>query len=774
MSALNVTITLFCLVAFFLEVIGFFFYYILKKRPDRISFIKNYKKGKCAIIYLIAIPMFWIGIMYTKTSKGIPFTPVNEVFTSIHKVINLVVLKYEVSEIEALMNDFTLYAVCVYVCFGLVLINAGLFMVSFVGQYLWSVKGKLQRRLLYKENLVIFGYNNECVEIYNSDKSRAKIIVAPLEKEKQEELYIANIHYAEAKTYESFVDRFLAIAKNEKKRHIAIINTGSDETNIAVCRAFVNALSGYEGDKEKLFLRVKIYVFGDPKYQTLYDDIVSDGYGCISYVNKYQKIAMDFINSYPFALFMDEKQLDYKTSLVKKDVNINAIMIGFGKTAQQIFATSVANNQFLRYALKEENGELVEDKDREPELKRVNYHIFDKTEAKNNKNLNHSYYRYKNECLLNCLAKDSDEFEHGLNERAREYLPLPKVPAREHFNKLDINDRDFYNNIYKIITAGKNDKNFIIIAFGKDLENIDMAQKLIEKRREWGLSDLIIFVRSRDFHKCDTLVNDENCYFFGYESEVVYDIERILEDDIYKMARMRNEIYDIEYYISNENPSPTQDEISQVKASAEIKWHKKLSPMLRESSLYACLSIRSKLNLIGLDYVRCDQKPNQRALTYDEYISVYSHDGDVPIVRGDLMAGDKAVCKYDLDFKPHSMRTYLGIHEHQRWNSFMVSKGIIPSTLDQIYNERLPNGKYSNGKRYDARRHGNLTTFGGLVGFRRLLAYRASGKEFTDYESIMSTPQAGEAEYDVIKYDYQLLDDAYWLLTKNGFKIIKK
>lgn len=774
MSALNVTVTLFCLVAFSLEVIGFFFYYILKKRPDRISFIKNYKKGKCAIIYLIAIPMFWIGIMYTKTLKGVAFTPVNEIFTSIHKVINLVVLKYEVTEIETLMNDFKLYAACVYVCFGLVLINAGLFTVSFVGQYLWSLSGKVKRRLLYKENLVIFGYNNECVEIYKSDKSRAKIVVAPLTKEQTEELYLANIHYAEAKSYEAFVERFIKLAKNEKKRHIAIINTGSDETNITVCRAFINALSKYNGDKQKLFLRVKIYVFGDPKYQTLYDDIVADGFGCIGYVNKYQKIAMDFINDYPFALFMDENQLDYKTSLVKKDVNINVIMIGFGKTAQQIFATSVANNQFLRYALKEENGVVVEDKDKEPELKRVNYHIFDKAEAKNNKNLNHSYYRYKNECLLNCLAKDSNEFEHGLNERAKQYLPLPKVPAREHFNKLDINDRDFYDSIYKIITAGKNDKSFVIIAFGSDLENIDMAQKLIEKRREWGLCDLIIFVRSRNFHKNDTLVTDEKCYFFGYESEVVYDIEKILQDDIYKMAKMRNEIYDIEYYISNKNPNPSQEEINKIKAEADVKWHKRLSPMLRESSLYACLSIRSKLNLIGLDYVKCKEMPNEKGLTYDEYISVYSRDGDIPKIRDDIKAQGKDVIKYDLDFKPHSMRTYLGIHEHQRWNSFMISKGIIPSTLEQIYSEKLPNGDYTNGKRYDARRHGNITTFGGLVGFRRLLAYRASGKEFTDYESIMSKEQAGEADYDVIKYDYQLLDDAYWLLTKNGFKIIKK
>ena len=31
-----------------------------------------------------------------------------------------------------------------------------------------------------------------------------------------------------------------------------------------------------------------------------------------------------------------------------------------------------------------------------------------------------------------------------------------------------------------------------------------------------------------------------------------------------------------------------------------------------------------------------------------------------------------------------------------------------------------------------------------------------------------------EVDKDVIKYDYQLLDDAYWLLSACGYKIIKK
>lgn len=89
----------------------------------------------------------------------------------------------------------------------------------------------------------------------------------------------------------------------------------------------------------------------------------------------------------------------------------------------------------------------------------------------------------------------------------------------------------------------------------------------------------------------------------------------------------------------------------------------------------------------------------------------------------------------------------------------MISKGMIPSTKEQILNEKRPNGKFTNGKNYNCRRHGNLTTFEGLVEFRQMVAQRDG---------------ADEASKDVIKYDYQIMDDAYWLLDKNGYEIIKR
>ena len=115
---------------------------------------------------------------------------------------------------------------------------------------------------------------------------------------------------------------------------------------------------------------------------------------------------------------MNENHIDYSSALVKNDCSINTVMIGFGNTNKQIFLTSVANNQFVSL---DENNNVV--------LKPINYHIFDKANLENDKNLNFNYYRFKNEFKV--IEVD-------------EYLPLPQIPANEHFYKMDVNDKMFY------------------------------------------------------------------------------------------------------------------------------------------------------------------------------------------------------------------------------------------------------------------------------------------------------------------------------------------
>jgi hypothetical protein len=57
------------------------------------------------------------------------------------------------------------------------------------------------------------------------------------------------------------------------------------------------------------------------------------------------------------------------------------------------------------------------------------------------------------------------------------------------------------------------------------------------------------------------------------------------------------------------------------------------------------------------------------------------------------------------------------------------------------------------------RRHGNLTTFAGLEKFAQIISERE---------------EISVKEADVISYDYQIMDDAYWLITQTGGKIVRR
>lgn len=701
---------------------------LFRKGAKRITFLRSFKKGEYAVVYLTSIPLYYIGHIYAGQSG------LNALFSAITKTVSLVVFGYDVDSIQGLMADNAIYNFTVYSCFFLVVINAVILTLSFTHQYLWSRVQEFKALMTQKDKLFIFGNNSENISIYLSDKKRNKVIIADISSTESERLYMDGISFVSTYSYEALIQKLFRLAKKFDREYIVVVNTQDDEENIKICRSIIKQIDLVpENTKERLFLKTKVFVFGDTRYEAVYADIVSSAFGCIHYVNKYQEIAIDFINKYPLSKFMDENQIDYEQSVIREGVDINVLFVGFGKTARQLFLTSVANNQFLTAGASD------------PELKPVKYFIFDKEQAENNKNLNHNYYRYKNECK-------------GINQD--DYLSLPQSPAEEIYYQLDINDSTFYNHIRNVVTANNKDVNFVVIAFGTDLENIDMAQKIVEKRKEWGVDNLVVFVKARGWSKEQTLLEDEKCYFIGNESEVVYNIDKIMGDRIFHMAQMRNEVYDLERLIKKSRGAVSEERIKQNHDEAYKNWYKAKTQMERESSIYCCLSLRSKLNLMGLDY--CDVNENDEPkLSRDEYMEIYAGFDKPIIAKHNVKAIGKPIIEYTLNF-PKSRRRNMAIHEHLRWNSFMISKGIIPATRQQILSEMKNNQEgvleFTNGKNYEVRRHGNLTTFEGLEEFRRILANR---------------DQCGELEKDVIKYDYQLLDDACWLLESNGYKIIR-
>ena len=727
---LYTVVTVTCLALLAIEALYVFLNVIFRSRAERVNFVRGFKNGKCAIVYIIALPIYWIGHSYAGK------TPLDAFFDAIKSIVELVVLKYDRPSIELLMHDSFLYSVAVYICFALVGVNALLLTFSLISQHVWVGFNSLLRVLNGKGTVYLFGNNEQNKLIYDSETKRNRVIVSRLDKEECAHLYQENYLFADVPSDEVQLNRIFSLIRRFERECIVIINTGNDDGNIKLCREIVDRIDKTDTEERALLFReLKVFVFGDARFEGIYDDIVASSSGCITYVNKYRKIAVDFIDKYPLTQFMDQRHIDYNTSFVREGVDINVMLLGFGKANQQIFLTSVANNQFITAS---KNGD-------DPTIKQVNYYIMEKGEAKKNKNLNHSYYRYENEMA---------------DENPDDYLPLPDAPANEYIMNLDINSPEFYTSI-RDISKNPNDANFIIIAFGSDLENIDMAQKLVEKRDEWKLDNLVIFVKANRWRKEDTFIANDKCYFIGNDREAVFNLDSIYGDRIEKLSHFRSAIHLIEYDVSA-NPDVTIDDeyFENFVVRAENEWYSRHSQNQRESNIYGSLSIRSKLHLMGLDY--CPKGTEGiTPLTSEEYFEIYAG-GDRPKIADLPHVMGKPIFTYDLNF-PNSRRRNMAVHEHLRWNSFMISKGFVPATVNEILTETVTdeNGKvrFTDGKRFDIRRHGNLTTFDGLVTFRRMTAERDCVEE---------------RKKDKIKYDYQLLDDVWWLLDKCGYVIYKR
>ena len=145
---------------------------IFKTREERISFVRSFKRGKCAVIYVTALPLYVMGGIYA--GEGF----LSAFFNAISEMISLVVLKFDIDSLPSLVYENSFYKFTLYFCFFLVTLNAILFSLSLIGQRLWNFLMRVKRIFSRKEILYIFGNNPENIQIYESDgDERVKAIV---------------------------------------------------------------------------------------------------------------------------------------------------------------------------------------------------------------------------------------------------------------------------------------------------------------------------------------------------------------------------------------------------------------------------------------------------------------------------------------------------------------------------------------------------------------------------------------------------------------------
>lgn len=188
----------------------------------------------------------------------------------------------------------------------------------------------------------------------------------------------------------------------------------------------------------------------------------------------------------------------------------------------------------------------------------------------------------------------------------------------------------------------------------------------------------------------------------------------------------------------------------------------------RASNIASIVAQRMKLQLLGLDY----GKEQETALKDNKaYFCLYSRDyapkPDLKRSTDTLEVYDYSECMEQDYFTHGDPRMNLLVQEHYRWNAYMIAAGFIPATKEQMKTAV---------KDYSLRYHGNLTTFEGLFDFRafRLEQWKEKNRDIIPPEEWKEALKNAEQALDVVKYDPQIMDEAWWFLNKSGYQIYER
>ncbi len=485
--------------------------------------------------------------------------------------------------------------------------------------------------------------------------------------------------------------------------------------------------------------------------QTDEDVLINDeSRGSIRVFDKYNLISYQFMLNNGFARYFPSCIL--KDNATIEDVLINLYVIGFGKINQCLLKDILIQNQFVTI------------KDNKLTPVRILVNIYDNNKRYENLNLATGLFKY-NKSKFN----------------SKNYFELPDdYHQNVIFNSEKfIGEDNFIGNIYDQIkerTKQENkDKkvlNYFLISFGSDFENAVFANKL-----QSHLSLLpdnyfnTFFVRSKEglyLNKeniCSTNASKfikNNIVYFGNENKILtYD--NVIADKIYLAAKIESCIYKKKYLN---------------KETINYEWST-LSDIKQASNIYSIASIPTKMALLGF-YSLNDIKE-------EEYFNKYDAEGK----RFEYKFNDKLIAKQD-EFKARDVLAYI---EHERWNAFEFSQGVIPMkksktielTLKQIQtNLQNKTGKpikNFNNKNENELQHLCLTTSKGLVDYyyyvkelnnilskkddKRKTIKSSKDEALNDlikklkemnYDYSLDFKLEGNA--DVISYDYDIMDNA--------------
>ena len=184
------------------------------------------------------------------------------------------------------------------------------------------------------------------------------------------------------------------------------------------------------------------------------------------------------------------------------------------------------------------------------------------------------------------------------------------------------------------------------------------------------------------------------------------------------------------------------DYLKLVEEKARAAWEKQ-NYFTLYSNIYSALSLRMKLNLLGLDYVKDGKKENLHLIK--ERYGIHNNN-------------------YDSYFELNK-RNALIAQEHARWNAYHLVSEFMPLRKDEIEMSLNEDKVKFATKNLLTKRHACLTTYYGLDELSSYLASEAS--------KALNKPVSKE-EYDLYIYDCALIESSVEVLQELGYSVREK
>ncbi len=407
-------------------------------------------------------------------------------------------------------------------------------------------------------------------------------------------------------------------------------------------------------------------------------------------------LARTFTQQHPVTQWLPGELLQPDAS-VAPEAQIHYYYLGFTELSRHIYRQSLLNNQ------------LVSFREGQYRLHPIHYHIWDplcEDEAWNISGLAHMLQR--------------------LQQQKEHFFPLPELPYAVEVQK---KTPDVYDGLLEIAQQAENPDTFlyILVDTGNSYRNLETAARLGSMLT--GTSNYHMFVRTDgNYTQNSSLVT----YYGNPQLVLRHDV--IVNDALSTLARKLNQVY-----VAQQMGKPFQD--PSVEKQALESWNR-LSYFSIYSNLYAAMSLRLKLNLLGLDYVE-DGKSENLHLLAEKYPRKASYDY--------------------ADYFSRSKRNALLAQEHARWNAYHLLAEYLPmKKADITVKSRDGSRVHFNTKHPAAKRHACLTTFQGLDALSSALAQRATA---------LTGSAHGAPDYDFYVYDEMLLLAAETLLAELGYSL---